>query len=294
MMIENILVQEAGLLQWELRIFWVVVALYGLSAFFYLLHLFAPDRSSGKIGSRILHAAVLLHTGMILLRTYEGGRPPFQSLYESLSWFSWSTVMVYLYMERRWNKVFLPGLIVTLMASGGCLFALFTREPEINPLFPALQSNWFVPHVVLAFLSYAVFVVSCAVEIVYVLLRPAVLKGKGKAYGLLPGNLEAFHRSAYNLVLFGYPLLTFGIISGAIWADNAWGRFWSWDPKETWSLITWTVFTIYMHAMAIPKWRGWQASLFNILGFICMIMTFIGVSWLAKLFRIESLHIYAL
>jgi cytochrome c-type biogenesis protein CcsB len=294
MMIENILVQEAGLLQWELRVFWVVVALYGVSALFYLIHLLSPNRGSGKIGSRILRTAVILHTGMILLRTYEGGRPPFQSLYESLSWFSWSTVMVYLYMERRWNKVFLPGLIVTLMASGGCLFALFTREPEINPLFPALQSNWFVPHVVLAFLSYAVFVVSCAVEIVYVLLRPAVLKGKGKSYGLLPGNLEAFHRSAYNLVLFGYPLLTFGIISGAIWADNAWGRFWSWDPKETWSLITWTVFTIYMHAMTIPKWRGWQASLFNILGFVCMIMTFIGVSWLAKLFSIESLHIYAL
>ncbi|PIS37400.1 MAG: c-type cytochrome biogenesis protein CcsB [Nitrospirae bacterium CG_4_9_14_3_um_filter_53_35] len=294
MMIENILVQEAGLLQWELRVFWVVVTLYGISALFYLFHLFAPDRGSGKIGSWILRTAVLLHTGMILLRSYAGGRPPFQSLYESLSWFSWSTVMVYLYMERRWNKVFLPGLIVTLMASGACLFALFTREPEINPLFPALQSNWFVPHVVLAFLSYAVFVVSSSVEIVYVFLRPAVLKGKGKSYGLLPGNLETFHRSAYNLVLFGYPLLTFGIISGAVWADNAWGRFWSWDPKETWSLITWTVFTIYMHAMTIPKWRGWQASLFNILGFICMIMTFIGVSWLAKLFSIESLHIYAL
>ncbi|MEK6776645.1 MAG: c-type cytochrome biogenesis protein CcsB [bacterium] len=293
-MIENMLIQEAGILQWELRIFWVVVILYGLSAFFYLLHLFAPDRASGKIGSWTLRTAVLLHTGMILLRTYEGGRPPFQSLYESLSWFAWSTVIVYLYMERRWNRVFLPGLIVTIMATGGCLFALFTREPEINPLFPALQSNWFVPHVILAFLSYAVFVVSCAVEIIYVLLRPAVLKGKAKSYGLLPGNLEDFHRSAYNLVLFGYPLLTFGIVSGAIWADNAWGRFWSWDPKETWSLITWTVFTIYMHAMTIPKWRGWQASLFNILGFICMIMTFIGVSWLAKLFSIESLHIYAL
>ena len=114
------------------------------------------------------------------------------------------------------------------------------------------------------------------------------------SYGLLLENIEKFHETAYRLVLFGFPLLTFGIISGAAWADEAWGRFWSWDPKETWSLITWTVFALYLHAMVMPAWRGKPASIFNILGFICMIMTFVGVNWLAKLLGIESLHLYAI
>jgi len=107
-------------------------------------------------------------------------------------------------------------------------------------------------------------------------------------------NLESFHAQSFRLALFGFPLLTFGIFSGAAWANEAWGRYWGWDPKETWSLITWTVFAMYLHSVSIPKWRGLPASVFNILGFICMIMTFIGVNWVAKLLGIPSLHLYAM
>jgi ABC-type transport system involved in cytochrome c biogenesis permease subunit len=102
-----------------------------------------------------------------------------------------------------------------------------------------------------------------------------------------------FHRAAHQLVLFGFPLLTFGIISGAAWAEQAWGRYWSGDPKETWSLITWTVYALYLHAMTMGKWRGGRASALNMLGFVCMFMTFLGVSWIAKLLGIPSIHAYS-
>ena len=290
----EILARDAFLLLYELRLFWLIVILYLLSFFSYLAHIFTPESSSGRWAKGLLSAGVLFHTVLIIFRTIEGQSPPFQTLYESLSWFAWSSIVTYLFISRRWREVYLPGIWVSGIALAACLYALISRGPEITPLAPALQSQWFVWHVVLAFMSYAVFVVSCANEITYLIIYPCLKKGIGTSYGLLLENIEKFHETAYRLVLFGFPLLTFGIISGAAWADEAWGRFWSWDPKETWSLITWTVFALYLHAMVMPAWRGKPASIFNILGFICMIMTFVGVNWLAKLLGIESLHLYAI
>ena len=100
-------------------------------------------------------------------------------------------------------------------------------------------------------------------------------------------------RYPHRLVMMAFPLLTFAIFSGAAWANDAWGRYWSWDPKETWSLITWTVYAIYLHTRAIPEWRERVSPYLNILGFCCMVMTFVGVNWLAKLLDIPSLHTYA-
>jgi cytochrome c-type biogenesis protein CcsB len=290
----DILARDAFLLLQELRLFWLIIIFYLLSLFCYGAQVFSPESAAGRWARGFLTFGVLLHTLLIIFRTIEGQRPPFQTLYESLSWFAWSSLVTYLYIARRWKDVHLPGIWVISIALSACLYAFIKRGPEITPLSPALQSQWFVWHVVLAFMSYAVFVVSCAHEITYLIISPCLKRGIGTRYGLSLDNLEKFHETAYRLVLFGFPLLTFGIISGAAWADQAWGRFWSWDPKETWSLITWTVFALYLHAMVIPGWRDRPASILNILGFICMIMTFVGISWLAKLLNLESLHIYAL
>lgn len=195
---------------------------------------------------------------------------------------------------KKKSKVRLPGFILILISVGACFYALLGRSPAIKPLFPSLQSAWFEFHVILAFLSYAVFMVSFGVELTYLFLKGAVIGGKDLSnYNITLDNLEKYHDLAYNLVLFGFPLLTFGIVSGGMWANQAWGRYWSWDPKETWSLITWCVYTIYLHAKLLPKYKEAPASAFNMLGFICMIMTFLGVNWLAKLFGIPSIHVYA-
>jgi len=292
-MLDTILSRDTYLLAIEVRLFWFVAGVYGVCLSLYLVHLLTKKTLPGRVANIVLLGGVILHGGMILLRTFEAQRAPFQTLYESLSWFAWTSSLTYLYVGKRWQDIYLPGIPVTLLAMGASLYALLTRNPTIEPLSPPLQSWWFEWHVILAFLSYAVFVVSCAVEITYISIKPSLERGTGLGYGLTSENLEAFHRTSFRLALFGFPLLTFGIFSGAAWANEAWGRYWGWDPKETWSLITWTVFAMYLHSMSIPGWNGRPASLFNILGFICMMMTFLGVNWLAKLLGIPGLHIYA-
>ncbi len=293
-MLEQILSREAFLIAIEIKLFILVMALYSLSFVSCVSHLFYPKSSAGRLSNHLLFMGALIHTAIIAMRTLEGMRPPYQTLYESLSWFSWSAVITYLIVKRWQPRLYAPISIITMVAVAGMAYALFKRSPAINPLPPALQSSWFLWHVVLAFVSYAVFVVSCGYQAVYLLARPFAGRRGAVHYGISEENIEGLNRIAYKLVLFGFPLLAFGIISGAAWADQAWGRPWSWDPKETWSLITFTVFAIYLHAQAVPKWRKWVAPVMNLVGFWCMIMTFIGVSWLAKILGIESLHIYSL
>ncbi len=288
-----ILSRNSFLLGVELRVFWSVAFLYGLSTLIFLFHILSGRASAGKAARVLLSVAVVLQAGLILLRTFEAGRAPFQTLYESLSWFAWSASLTYLYVSSKWESVYLPGIFVSALSMGACLYALLSRSPAVEPLSPALQSYWFEWHVILAFFSYAVFVVSASVEGTYLIIRPLIKRGSAGGYGLTEGNIEDFHASAFKLVIFGFPFLTFAIFSGAAWANEAWGRYWSWDPKETWSLITWTVFTLYLHSKATPGLKGAPASAFNMLGFVCMMMTFLGVNWLAKLLGIPSLHIYA-
>jgi cytochrome c-type biogenesis protein CcsB len=253
----------------------------------------------------------VLQTVVVIIRTVLKQAPPFQSLYESLAWFAWMTVVAYLIIEWR-RRVRIPGFFVSLVAGGAVLYALLGQSPEIKPLFPALQSTWFFWHVAIAFGSYAIFVVAVSVELSYLmqlglwklgerrlptvvwwllrlLLWPFRVSGD---YGLTRENIARFHRSVHQLVLFGFPMLTFGIMSGAAWANEAWGVYWQWDPKETWSLITWFMFALYLHTRGRPTWKGAPSSVIMILAFACMVTTFVGVSWLAKLFGIPSLHLY--
>ncbi len=290
---EMVLSRDSYLLGIELRIFWSIAFLYALSAILFLFHALARSQPSGRAARFIMTVAASIHVGLIVLRTFEAGRAPFQTLYESLSWFACSAALTYLFVSTRWKTVYLPGLFVSALSAGASFYALFGRSPAVEPLSAPLQSYWFEWHVILAFFSYAVFVVSAAVEASYLIIRPLVKRGTAGGLGLSVDALEGFHKSAFSLAAFGFPFLTFAIFSGAAWANEAWGRYWSWDPKETWSLITWTVFTLYLHSKAIPAFRDAPASVFNILGFVCMMMTFLGVNWLAKLLGIPSMHVYA-
>ncbi len=272
----------------ETSLFFAVALLYGASCLLYLIYLFLPRLlGRGRAALWVLILGALLHTALITVRTVEARYPPFQTLYESLSWFAYSVSVCFIFVEWR-RRVHLPGAVVTGIAIAACVYAIFGQSSAIKPLPPALQSKWFVWHVLVAFSSYAIFVVAFAVEIVFLMAQGE----RGRRYDLDETRIKVFHRMAYNLILFGFPLLTFGIVSGAAWAQAAWGTYWSWDPKETWSLITWSVYALYLHAKVTPAWTQRRASILNILGFVCMIFTFLGVNWLARLFRIPSLHVY--
>ncbi|MBI5051020.1 MAG: c-type cytochrome biogenesis protein CcsB [Nitrospirae bacterium] len=285
---EDILLRDAFFLGIELRLFWLVTLCYGICFITGIAYLVSSKQGIGRTLTKGLWITAVIHTLLIIFRTVEGMRPPFQTLYETLSWFAWSANITYLYVQSRWKNVHLPGMIVSGIAMGACLYSLLSRSPEIAPVPPALQSPWYEIHVIIAFLAYAVFIVSFAVEVCYLGARGN--NGGLQTFGYID---EDFHRWTHRLVLFGFPLLTFAVFSGAAWANDAWGRYWSWDPKETWSLITWTVYAVYLHTKAIGRWKGMPASILNIIGFICMIMTFLGVNWLTKLLNIPSMHTYA-
>ena len=271
---------------------WGSLWFYTAAVLLYIVHLAFPTiRIVGGGATTALIGAATCQTVMIVLRGVILGRPPFQTLYESLSFFAWTAVLAYLITEWR-RKVRLPGLFVALVAGGAVAYALLGQSSAIKPLYPALQSSWFAWHVAIAFASYAIFIVAFAVEISYLLQILMWKMGSTRDYGITRESLPKFHRSVHQLVLFGFPMLTFGIMSGAAWANEAWGVYWQWDPKETWSLITWFAFALYLHARVRPTWKGAPSSVIMIIAFLCMITTFVGVSWLAKLFGIPSLHVY--
>jgi cytochrome c-type biogenesis protein CcsB len=159
---------------------------------------------------------------------------------------------------------------------------------RIDPLIPALQSNWLHAHVITCFLSYASFAISFAVSIMY------LIKGKRKegepetrlAASFPP--LESLDNLVYKTIAVGFPLLTLGIVTGAAWADYAWGAYWSWDPKETWSLITWFVYAIFLHARFTREWRGRRTAILSLIGFGAVIFTYFGVNYV-----LSGLHSYA-
>jgi cytochrome c-type biogenesis protein CcsB len=289
---ETLLQRDSLLIAWELRAVCVTVLIYFLSSTCYMLWLFLPGSGIGKMASRLLLAGASIQTPTIILRIVETGQPPCQTMYESLLWFAWSAAVTYLLVERRFKGIYVGGFPVAVVACGACLYAVFGCSPGVSPLFPVFQSDWFIWHVVVVFMSYAVFVVAFAIEFGYVILARLLPSHMLSRYGMDVDMAARFHRVAHQLVLCGFPLLTFGIISGATWAEQTWGRYWSWAPEETWSLITWTMFALYLHAMTMEKWRGGRASALNILGFACVLMTVLGVNWIAKLLGIPSLHVY--
>ncbi len=287
-----LMARDAGLFAAARVVLWMAATAYGVALLFYIAHIIRPSWKISRMGSTVsLLSAATLQTVVVILRVILTGAPAFQILYESLGWFAWMTVVAYLIIEWRRN-VRIPGFFVSLIAGGAVLYALLGQNPEIKPLFPALQSPWFFWHVAIAFGSYAIFVVAFAVEISYLMQLGRWKLGAKVDYGLTRENIGRFHRSVHQLVLFGFPMLTFGIMSGAAWANEAWGVYWQWDPKETWSLITWFVFALYLHTRVRPTWRGAPSTVIVIVAFLCMVTTFLGVSWLARMFGIPRLHLY--
>ncbi|MGA1865424.1 MAG: c-type cytochrome biogenesis protein CcsB, partial [bacterium] len=153
---------------------------------------------------------------------------------------------------------------------------------------PALQSNWLLIHVVTCFFGYAAFAIAFGFSIMYLIKHGHEKDGLKTGFiSLLPSS-QVLDDLEYKAVAVGFPFLTLGIITGAAWAHYAWGSYWSWDPKETWSLITWFVYAAFLHARFTAGWRGKRTAILSILGFLFVLMTYFGVSFL-----LGGLHSYA-
>ena len=263
---------------------------YLLSAVIYMgIFVFRAARF-GPAATTVTAIAFLINTAGIGLRWVEShqmgiGYAPLSNMYESLVFFSWSIAILYLGLEYKYKNRFLGAFAMPFAALAMMLAEM--KNPAISPLVPALQSNWLIAHVVTCFIGYAAFAVACGFGVVYLLKNREKSKNKaGKLLSQLP-SLKIVDDIIHKTLVFGFLWLSAGIITGAVWANSAWGTYWSWDPKETWSLITWFVYAAALHARFTRGWGGKRIAWFSIVGFASVMFTYYGVNYL-----LSGLHSY--
>jgi ABC-type transport system involved in cytochrome c biogenesis permease subunit len=249
--------------------FKVTFLLYFASAILYILFFVFKKYALNKAGYGVAAFGFLLHTAFLIERAIEAKHLPLATLFESVNFFGWSTMLLFLLVEYKYRLGILGSFLLPVVFL--IIFYASFLSKQIVPLPPALESYWLGIHVTLAFLSYGAFVLSFVTGVMYLILP----------------SIETLDYLSYKSISLGFPLLTLGIITGALWANNAWGSYWSWDPKETWSLITWLIYASYLHARVIAGWRGRKAAYLSIVGFGCVLFTYFGVNLL-----LGGLHSY--
>ena len=260
--------------------------LYLIGTLAYLAYIFFLKSSLSKTAVITVSIGFASHTLAILTRYVEAGYTPVTNLYESLSFFAWMIVGILLIANLKY-KVKVLGSFLTPIALILMFFA-FALPKEIFPLAPVLKSYWHPFHVVFAFLGNAIFALTFCCGVMY-LIQEHQLKSKkmGPITKRLP-PLSLLDDLSYQSLKYGFPLLTLGIITGAVWAEYAWGRYWNWDHKETWSLITWLLYAALLHQRLTVGWRGRKAAIMAIAGFLAILFTFLGVNLL-----LPGLHTYS-
>ena len=266
---------------------------YLISMCCFFLHMATRNKEAGAAGSYTAMAGLLVHTAAIMLRWKESydlgmGHAPLSNLYESVVFFAWTIVLVFIIIDFKYRYRVI-GAFVIPFALLGMAWGQLGLDSGIQPLVPALQSNWLTYHVITCFLGYAAFAVACGVSIMYLLVTRAGMEKQEDRKGifsLFPPS-QVLDEINYRSIMVGFPLLTLGIVTGAIWANYAWGTYWSWDPKETWSLIVWFIYAAFLHARITRGWVGRRAAILSIIGFAATIFCYLGVNLL-----LSGLHSY--
>ncbi|MCG8567596.1 MAG: c-type cytochrome biogenesis protein CcsB [Desulfobacterales bacterium] len=263
---------------------------YALASVFYVASFAFKKQMFARVGFWTIAAGLALNTTGILLRWVESyqmgyGHAPFSNMYESLVFFSWTVAVLYLFVEIKY-RVSSMGFLVAPLIFLAIAYASFdpSISAKINPLIPALKSNWLIAHVITCFLGYAGFAVAFGFSVIY-FIKPKS-PGESSIWSRLPSD-EVMDELTYQMVVFGFLFLTIGIITGAVWANSAWGKYWSWDPKETWSLITWIIYAVFMHLRLMRGWYGRNMAVVSIVGFMAVLFTYFGVNFL-----LSGLHSY--
>jgi len=292
------------------------VLLFAMITYWINLSLFSDSILLTKIGKISTVVANLLLFFILCSRWVVAGYFPLSNLYESLLFLTWLLLTIYLYIETKTQSKLIGSVLipVALLISG---FANLTLSPEMqkaSPLVPALQSNWLMMHVSMMLLSYGTLIIGSLLCILFLVISRYkdvdlkiiddsslplynIMLDYYEAKLLSPSNeiselgklklLQSIDNWSYRIIGLGFPFLTIGIISGGVWANEAWGSYWSWDPKETWALITWLVFATYLHARITKGWEGKKTAILGGLGFFVIWICYLGVNFLGK-----GLHSY--
>ncbi|HVJ48113.1 c-type cytochrome biogenesis protein CcsB [Desulfitobacterium sp.] len=277
----------------EVAMFYLMIIAYLLSTVMYWLTLVSKKVWLEHLATGITILGLAGNTVALIVRTIIAQRPPLSNGYEFILTFCWGIVAVYLFAEFRY-KIKALGSFVMPLPFLLLTFIIMKMGPEervASAIPPALKSQWLTFHVITAMLAYGAFAISFGLGVMYLLKsRSDDENGKSNAKGWIsrfPAS-QILDELAYKIIGFAFPLLTLCIITGAIWANYAWGTYWSWDPKETWSLITWIIYAAYLHVRLMYGWKGKKAAWMEVFGFLAVLFTFFGVNYL-----LPGLHSYA-
>lgn len=258
-------------------LFGITLVLYCAATILYLWSV--VSKSGGRVRGATAAAflGLVAHTAAIVARGVEQHRPPFTNLFESLAFVAWALVAIYLLMERRY-RITAMGVFVGLLAFTTIVCGSVLPKDVSSSLLPALKSGWSTVHVVTSLIGWASFALAFGAAMGY-MLQEHLLKAKRATtvQRHLP-SLDVMDHIAYKMVALGFAMLTLGVITGSLWAQTAWGRYWQWDSKETWALITWLVYAAYLHVRIVQRWRSRWSNRLLVAGFICVLMTYLGVN----------------
>lgn len=207
------------------------------------------------------------------------GHIPLSNLYESLIFFALTIAVICLVLEWKYNVPHINAFSMPLAFITIAYAALKGGTTEIQPLIPALKSNWLTIHVLTCFLGYAGFAIAFGISVMFIFKKSV---GTGEIVSRLPEDM-ILDELTQQTIMFGFLFLSLGIITGAVWANSAWGSYWTWDPKETWSLITWFVYAIFLHLRYMREWHGTKLAVVSIIGFMAVMFTYFGVNYLPGL-----------
>jgi len=265
----------------------ITTFIYGLAAFLYIVSWVFKKPLSGRLAFWAALIGVAGNTAGIIMRWVESyrlgiGHAPLSNMYESLVFFSWTIVIIYLVIERQYKNAVI-GAFTTPIAFLAMAYASMSPNisDRIQPLIPALKSNWLIAHVITCFFGYAGFAIAFGISLMY-LLKQRDAEDKSNLLSHFP-KPHVLDEMTHQMVMFGFLFLSIGIITGAVWANSAWGSYWTWDPKETWSLITWFIYATLLHARMMRGWYGKRIAYLSIVGFMAVIFTYFGVNYLPGL-----------
>ncbi len=260
----------------NLIFFQAATGAYILAAAGYITYIFKPEQKwSAGASLWAPLAGFLCHIAYFAFRWSESGRIPITSFFEAANFLGMGIILVFLIMEVRFKIAALGSFMLPLVVI--LMIPVLILSGDIKTLNPVLKSGWLGVHTSLAVLGDAAFAFACIVSVMY-LIQERQLKSKhlGAIFHRLP-SLDIMDTLSYKALTIGWPLFTLGMITGSIWANSAWGTYWSWDPKETWSLITWVIYLVLLHLRTIG-WRGRKMAYLSILGFIFVLVSFFVVS----------------
>ena len=271
------------MLQAESILFRIVLIGYFAATVLYFAFIAAKKDGLAKAAMGLQAGILVLHTAALALRGIGTGRWPMANQYEFATAFAWALCLVSLVFMRKYRFPVLGAFAspVILLIIGYAAM----QSREVHELMPSLRSNWLVFHVSTVIVAYGAFGVAFVLSLVF------LFRDRMKENGFWDMHIpktEKLDMISYRSVSLGLLFLTFTILTGAIWAEQAWGSYWSWDPKETWSLVTWIIYAVYLHLRLRRGWRGKSAAWFAVIGFVCVIFTYIGVNTF-----LPGIHSYA-